>query len=197
MNYWNGHQDNFKPQKRCYNDHKPMPLKNGLVIYGGSCSTPIIKDADIYIGFDYSMKFTKKHYPWVDGAEIFMHVQDRSVPKSVGDFQKLIDFTIENLEKGKKIHVGCIGGHGRTGTFFAALVAQFMGVEDSITYVRDNYCKKAVESDEQVAWLHQYFGVKKVDGTDKHKPKKYKNELTTMSRVVPVKSKNCIFDGWV
>jgi hypothetical protein len=55
-------------------------------------------------------------------------------------------------------------GHGRTGTFLAALVAT-MGENDAINYVRTNYCQKAVESRVQVDFLAKHFGVKSASGT--------------------------------
>lgn len=40
-----------------------------------------------------------------------------------------------------------------------------MGEEDAITYVRKNYCQKAVESKSQVEFLHKHYGIKKVGGS--------------------------------
>jgi hypothetical protein len=39
------------------------------------------------------------------------------------------------------------------------------GIEDAITYVREHYCKKAVESSTQVAFLHKQYGIKVVPGS--------------------------------
>ena len=143
----------------CYLKHPPLKLPGtDLVIYGGSCLSPAVKDADIYIGFDDSMKFTKRAYPWNAGEEFLFTIRDMSVPDSPTQFGKLVDWTKAQLEAGKKVHCGCLGGHGRTGTFLAALVSRF-GEKDAITYVRKNYCKKAVESSKQIAFLKEHFGV--------------------------------------
>ena len=143
----------------CYHKHPPLKMPGTeLVIYGGSCLSPIIKDADIYIGFDESMKFTKRSYPWNAGEEFLFAIRDMSVPDSPTQFGKLVDWTKAQLEAGKKVHCGCLGGHGRTGTFLAALVSRF-GEKDAVTYVRKNYCKKAVESSKQIAFLKEHFGV--------------------------------------
>ena len=61
-----------------------------------------------------------------------------------------------------RLHCGCIGGHGRTGTFLAALVTEMSGEKDSISYVRDNYCHRAVESTCQIDFLAEHFGITKV-----------------------------------
>jgi hypothetical protein len=88
------------------------------------------------------------------------------------EFKKLIAWLDEQLSSGLKVHVGCVGGHGRTGTVLSALVAARIarGVEiavdgDVIGYVRTNYCKKAVETAAQVEFLVQHYGVKSVSGS--------------------------------
>lgn len=53
-------------------------------------------------------------------------------------------------EQGWKVEVGCMGGHGRTGTFLAYLaVLSGVPAQDAVAYVRTNYCEHAIESDEQ------------------------------------------------
>ena len=45
----------------CYHSHPPLKLPGTeLVIYGGSCISPVVKDADVYIGFDAGMTFTER-----------------------------------------------------------------------------------------------------------------------------------------
>jgi hypothetical protein len=157
---------NYVP--RCYESHPPLPLGDGIVIYGGSCNYPAVKDADVYIGFDYGMERQVKGWPWEtqnsERVEVYFPVVDMSVPKSVSDFKNLIDWTIEQLKAGKKVHAGCIGGHGRTGTFFSALVRVMMDEKDSTAYVRKHYCHKAVESSQQVEWLAKHFDVTPAKG---------------------------------
>ena len=157
----------YDPEKKtasCYHSHPPLKLPGSeLVIYGGSCISPAVKDADVYIGFDAGMTFTRRQYPWNDGAEVFFKISDMSAPSDAEEFKKLVAWTVGQLEEGKKVHCGCIGGHGRTGTFLAALVSVF-GEKDAIQYVRKNYCKRAVESTAQVQFLVKHFGVTPAEG---------------------------------
>lgn len=149
---------------RCYESHPPLTLPNtGLQIYGGSCLSPAVKDADVYIGFDQGMRFTQRHWPWKKGTELLFQIRDMSAPTDAEEFKKLVNWTLKQLEAGLKVHCGCIGGHGRTGTFLAALVSK-LGEKDAITYVRANYCKKAVEGSTQVKFLAANFGVTEVPG---------------------------------
>lgn len=158
----------FGSHQSCFHSHPAMKLPGTeLVIYGGSCSRPVVSDADVYIGFDYGMKFTQRHWPWKKGVELLFEIPDMGIPAKPEEFKKLVAWTRKQLEAGLKVHCGCIGGHGRTGTFLAALVSDF-GEKDAITYVRKNYCVKAVESAVQVTFLSDHFGVTKAEGHKEH-----------------------------
>ncbi len=143
----------------CYESHPELDLGGGKFI-GGSCISPVTSKADIYIGFDRGMHVTQA-YPWDNmPVQVLYPITDMSKPSDSKSFIKLIDWSIERLAEGKTVHAGCIGGHGRTGTYLAALVAA-LGVEkkEAIQWARKNYCKKAVESSIQVDFLTKHFGV--------------------------------------
>lgn len=147
---------------RCYESHPPLTI-DGHQIYGGSCISPVVTDADIYVGFDYSMKKSSKQYPWEGGESFLYSITDMNAPSDPDSFLKLITWLELQLIANKKIHMGCIGGHGRTGLVLAALVKHMTGNADAITYVRGNYCRKAVESSAQIEFLHKHFGIKQVE----------------------------------
>lgn len=153
------------PTKKCAHTHPPLAVGDGLFIHGGACSSPITKNMDVSVGLDrgfYPQGVDKGMAPWDGKIEMLYEIEDMNVPKSVESFRKLIDFLEESIRAGKVVHVGCIGGHGRTGMVLAALVKQMLPDEkDSIGYVRANYCKKAVESQKQVDWLNKHFDIKK------------------------------------
>jgi len=151
--------------KRCYPSHPALKLPGTeLVIYGGSCLHPVVTDADVYIGFDDGMRFTARQWPWRKGHEVLFAIRDMDAPKNPKDFIALVGWTREQLEAGQKVHCGCMGGHGRTGLFLAALCSHF-GEKDAITYVRKHYCDKAVESSAQMKFLQEHFGVLEAKGS--------------------------------
>lgn len=153
---------------RCFESHQALKVGD-FEVFGGSCIDPIVKDADIYIGFDSGMRLTNASYPWnASKVEVLFYIADGTAPTQADEFKKMVVWAAEQITLGKKVHAGCIGGHGRTGTFLAALVAYMTGNEDAITYVRENYCKKAVESTSQVDFLHKHYGIKKVAGSKAH-----------------------------
>lgn len=151
------------PKFRCYETHPPLKIGD-FTIYGGSCSSPVVKDADVYVGLDYGMP-AMQLYPWDHRVAFMYKITDMSVPDDPESFKRLIAYLHEQLTLGKKVHVGCIGGHGRTGMVLAALMNTVTGEIDAVTKVREAYCKKAVETSSQIAFLHKHFGIKQAKPT--------------------------------
>jgi hypothetical protein len=59
--------------------------------------------------------------------------------------------------KSSIIEIACMGGHGRTGTFVAALmIREGWAVVDAMEYIRGGYCAKAIESPAQENLLTAY-----------------------------------------
>jgi hypothetical protein len=151
-----GYGNDYVP---CYKSHKPLELTSGFKIYGGSCHTPVVTDADIYVGLDHSMAYAYLAHPWEEGEAIHYPITDHHAPKDAASFIKMVDWLAEQIVAGKKVHAGCVGGHGRTGILLSALVKVMRGEADAIAYVREHYCKKAVESEAQVKFLVKQFGI--------------------------------------
>jgi protein-tyrosine phosphatase len=178
---------------KCAHTHKPLPLVvNGktFYVYGGSASGPIHHDCDIYVALDGSAYERKEFYPWNSEGKIFIsfYVTDMSVPKDAAEYKKMVTWLCQQILAGRKVHIGCIGGHGRTGTLLAAIVKQLTGMADAISYVRMHYCHKAVESFSQVVFLSKLFGITRVksskefDSSSKTKGSKtatYNNDFNT------------------
>jgi hypothetical protein len=62
--------------------------------------------------------------------------------------------TLHKLASTQQVEIGCIGGHGRTGTVLACL-AILSGVEGdkAVDWVHKNYCEHAVEGGKQEWWV--------------------------------------------
>lgn len=67
----------------------------------------------------------------------------------------------EKAEAGQVCEVGCMGGHGRTGTILAALAIisdDTMTPAQAIAWVRSVHCKQAIESEKQEWWIEWFAG---------------------------------------
>jgi protein tyrosine phosphatase len=69
-----------------------------------------------------------------------------------------LQWTNQWIDQGKCLEVGCMGGHGRTGTFLACLLVdrEGLGAEEAIQTVRSRYCHEAVETVGQEQMVRQY-----------------------------------------
>ena len=60
----------------------------------------------------------------------------------------------DRARSGQRVEVGCLGGHGRTGTALAVLaVLGGHPPDEAVAWVRANYCPEAVETAEQEAFV--------------------------------------------
>lgn len=150
---------------KCHDSHKELPMGKGVIL-GASCNYPR-PGYDIYIGFDYGMRLPAPPLPWepapVDTAQQAIHakfeIQDMGVPKDFEAFSRMILWVCDQLHAGKRIHIGCIGGHGRTGLVLAAIRCVMEDDQNAGQWVRDNHCKKAIESQVQVEFLQKHYGI--------------------------------------
>ena len=80
------------------------------------------------------------------------HVEwpDFGVPDDLDGLRRVLTDLLDRARKGQRVEVGCLGGHGRTGTALACLaVLTGTPANAAVAWVRANYCYKAVETDTQ------------------------------------------------
>ena len=88
---------------------------------------------------------------------VHLPIHDFSVPSpdQQDEVELALRETLEALLEGKTVYVGCMGGWGRTGLFLA-LLAKVCGVEHPVTYVRENYSPRAVETTKQHSYVMEF-----------------------------------------
>lgn len=95
---------------------------------------------------------------WDDGFRgeiVYFPITDYSIlPDDVLD--RLVDAVVERLRAGKRVGLFCIGGHGRTGYVASCVIYMMLGVGKPISYLRDHYTYKAVETMEQVHAIERF-----------------------------------------
>lgn len=83
-------------------------------------------------------------YPMTDGSD----------PDNLREFCRAGEWVLDSLRQGKTVDVGCIGGHGRTGTMLATiLVLQGVSGREAVERVWDSYCREAIETQRQVNFV--------------------------------------------
>jgi len=84
---------------------------------------------------------------------------DMGVPDLPKSFWKEL-IKVIRAEK-KRVVISCLGGHGRTGTALSIL-AVMMGITktDPVKFIREKYCKEAVESNSQLDYIEEMTGIK-------------------------------------
>jgi hypothetical protein len=151
---------------RCYEKHPAIKIGKGK-LYGGSASHPVMEDADIYVALQSGSTSGLSSDPWEKDKVVEIHysITDMHAPKDVDRFKKLVTWLCTQLQNGQTVHVGCIGGHGRSGLLISSIVAEALEKKDAIQWVRKHYCKKAVESKAQIQFLMKHYGVTEADPT--------------------------------
>lgn len=148
---------------KCYMNHPPVAVNCEGSLFGGNGYVPARK-ADWYIDLN-PRKDVHAHrlYDTNDGGKYTnFPIPNMGVP-NLKKLHKLVDAIVDALEQGKDVHVGCIGGHGRTGLVLACVVKRLEKRDDAIHWLRQYYCPKAVESEAQVQFLHDHFGITKIE----------------------------------
>jgi hypothetical protein len=75
---------------------------------------------------------------------------DFGVPEDLDALRRALTDVLERARTGASVEVGCLGGHGRTGTALACLaVLAGTSATDAVAWVRAHYCGQAIETDEQ------------------------------------------------
>ena len=84
---------------------------------------------------------------------------DFGVPRDAQQLRAQLFSLLDRARAGQSVEVGCIGGHGRTGTALACL-AIITGVPagESVEWVHRNYCDAAVEDLRQMEFAASFTG---------------------------------------
>ena len=80
--------------------------------------------------------------------------QDFGLPRDPEAAARQVKSAFARAQFGERVEVGCVGGLGRTGTVLACMaVLAGTPAADAVPWVRSNYDVRAVETEEQEAWV--------------------------------------------
>ena len=128
----------------------PVVLPDGTQVTAASFDpvAPYSRDCDPDYGLCFDFRWQP---PWDHG-----HIDwpDFGVPANTEAVVQALKAVLERARSGQDIEVGCLGGHGRTGTALACLaVLTGLSAFDAVAWVRSRYCAEAVETPEQEAFI--------------------------------------------
>jgi len=103
-----------------------------------------IPDFGLYFDPAWQPPWLHRHILWPDFG----------LPVADTELIKALVGALAKSRQGEQVELGCLGGHGRTGTALA-LLAILTGEppENAIAWVRTHYCPKAIETPDQEAYV--------------------------------------------
>jgi Protein-tyrosine phosphatase len=106
-------------------------------------------DFGLYLDSQWNPPWPHDHLEWPDFG----------VPGDSALVVSALRSLLERARYGERVEMGCLGGHGRTGTVLAcAAVLCGLPPNDAVAWVRGNYCANAVESGQQEAFVIGFSG---------------------------------------
>lgn len=109
------------------------------------------------------VKYSGSDEAWAkDAPIIYINWPDHGV-LPISFIEDYVQAAADMIRDGHNVQVGCIGGHGRTGTFAALVVCNLFreiypnfGAKEALNWVRFFYCGKAAETAKQEDMIFEY-----------------------------------------
>jgi hypothetical protein len=97
-------------------------------------------DFGLYLDDRWQPPWTHDHVAWPDFG----------TPRDAKELEAALTSLLDRAHDGQRVELGCLGGHGRTGTALACL-AVMTGTpsNEAVAWVRATYCDRAIESTNQ------------------------------------------------
>jgi hypothetical protein len=131
--------------------HSDLVLPDGSIVRGvrfdRSYTREVPPAVGVYLDRVWSPPWPHFHVDWPD----FGVTADPPV------FRAALVSLLARAREGERVEIGCLGGHGRTGTALACL-AVLAGVpaSEAVAWVRQRYCSRAVETPDQQAFVEAF-----------------------------------------
>ena len=171
---------------KCRHYGETLTFPNGVSVNASSMNNQrkadeVIPDFGLYLDWGWKPEWRAEVIAWPDFG----------LPYNGEAAVDAIIEMYERAEKGWVVEVGCIGGHGRTGTVLACMgVLAGLEPKESIKYVHKNYCHEAIEGAKQewwVEWFDAYVNLKPIPKAPVITTKTYTPTKTTTT-TAPYKS---------
>lgn len=138
---------------KCRHFNHPLEFPDGTTVYASSEHQREIGEATPDFGLYLSNMW--------DASCLAYYVDwpDMDVPRryDIASYA-IIDAFKKARDDEMWVEIGCIGGHGRTGTALACMgVLSGQSGQEAIDYVKENYCNHAIETKTQEWFVHWFY----------------------------------------
>lgn len=136
---------------KCRHRNFPITFPDETVVFASSQhSRPAdAPEPDLSLYLDWSWQ--------PSGPSYYLDWRDYDLPTSWLAAAKTIIDVYQRARQNLWVEVGCIGGHGRTGTAVAAMaVLSGIPATEAVEWVQTNYCEHAVETNLQAWWVEWF-----------------------------------------
>jgi hypothetical protein len=135
------HATGTLPPGHVHLDDVPMPDGSTIRAVSFAADAPYERerapDFGVYLDERWSPPWPHEHIDWPDFA----------TPADAAAAIAALERALERARSGEVVEVGCLGGHGRTGTALACMaVLAGASPRAAVAWVRENYCDRAVET---------------------------------------------------
>lgn len=128
----------------------PVVLPDGTEVIAVSFDAPDPYEREeppaygLYLDHRWEPPWPHDHVEWPDFG----------VPDDAATVLNALNGLLDRARSGERVEIGCLGGHGRTGTALACLaILSGHPRNDAVAWVRANYCSNAVETPDQEAFV--------------------------------------------
>jgi hypothetical protein len=135
------------PQAERHVHRRRVTFGDGTIVTGVSWAAQNPYDREtvpsfgLYLDERWAPPWPHTHVEWPDFG----------VPADLDGFRAALADALERARRGEIVELGCLGGHGRTGTALACLaILTGTPTNEAVEWVRANYCENAIETDEQL-----------------------------------------------
>jgi hypothetical protein len=108
-----------------------------------------IPDYGLYLDQRWQPPWTHDHLDWPDFG----------IPDEAAQVAAALRALLDRAVEGQQVEIGCVRGHGRTGTALACLaILSGHPPGDAMAWVRANYCTDAIETAEHEQFVIAFGG---------------------------------------
>lgn len=131
-----------------HRDAVALPDGTPLVAVSFDPDEPYVRDATpdfgLYLDRRWQPPWAHEHVAWPDFG----------TPDDLAGLESALRSLLDRARDGQRVELGCLGGHGRTGTALACLaIMTGSRADDAVAWVRAAYCDRAVETADQETFV--------------------------------------------